>query len=80
MGKTLVVQGSSNLMQTLHAHDLIDEFRLMIFPVLLGKGKRLFEEGALPAAFKVTSSVTTSKGVVIACYERVGEVKTASFG
>lgn len=78
-GPTLLVQGSSNLIQALLANDLIDEFRLLIFPLVLGKGKRLFGTGTLPGAFKVTKSITSPSGVLIARYERAGDVKTGSF-
>ena len=74
-----MVQGSSNLIQTLLAHDLIDEFRLLIYPLVLGKGKRLFGEGTRPSAFKLTKSATSSSGVLIASYERAGDIKTGSF-
>jgi dihydrofolate reductase len=74
------VHGSGNLIQTLLRHDLVDEFWMKIFPVTLGKGKRLFGEGALPAAFTVTESKILPTGVVVANYKRAGEVKTGSFG
>jgi dihydrofolate reductase len=61
------------------ANDLIDEFRLIIFPLVLGKGKRLFGEGTLPGAFRLTKSRTSPNGVLIASYERAGDVKTGSF-
>ncbi len=76
-GPDLNVWGSGNLMQTLLKHDLVDTFWLMIYPITLGGGKRLFAEGTLPAAFKVTESVTTPKGVLIVTYERAGAVTTA---
>lgn len=69
-GTDLHVWGSGNLLQTLIKHDLVDVFWLMIYPITLGSGKRLFAEGAIPAAFKVTESTTTSKGVIIVNYER----------
>ena len=72
--------GSGNLIQTLLKNDLVDELWLKIFPVTLGKGKRLFAEGAIPAAFKLTSSKTSPSGVIVANYERSGEVKTGSMG
>ena len=78
-GSDLVVQGSSELLQTLLAADLVDEFRLMIFPVLLGRGKRLFGSGTIPLAFKVTRSHTSASGVVIATYARAGSLPTGSF-
>jgi dihydrofolate reductase len=77
-GPDLHVYGSANLVQTLLKHDLVDAFWLKIFPVTLGAGKRLFADGTIPAAFKVTESAVTSKGVVIANYERAGAVPTGS--
>lgn len=78
-GPTLLTQGSSELIQTLLASDLVDELRLLTFPLVLGKGKRLFGSRAAPAALKVTKSVISPNGVVIATYERAGEVTTGSF-
>lgn len=73
-GPDLNVWGSGQLVQTLMKHDLVDAFWLMIYPVTLGEGKRLFAGGAIPAAFKVTDSTVTSKGVMIVNYERAGAV------
>jgi dihydrofolate reductase len=78
-GPELQVHGSSNLIQTLLKHDLIDEFRLKIFPVAIGTGKRLFGEGTLPSGFKLLESKTSTAGVIIVTYERSGEIKTGSF-
>jgi dihydrofolate reductase len=78
-GPELQVHGSGNLMQMLLKHDLIDEFRLKIYPVTLGKGKRLFAEGTIPASFKLLDSKVSTNRVIIATYERAGEVKTGSF-
>jgi dihydrofolate reductase len=78
-GPRLLVQGSSSLLQTLLAHDLVDEFRLLIYPLVLGKGKRLFGDGTMPAAFKLTKSAVATSGVLIATYERAGDIKTGSF-
>lgn len=78
-GPILQVHGSGSLIQTLLADDLVDELWLKTFPVTLGKGKRLFAEGVRPAAFKLTNSVVTPSGVIMARYERDGEVKTGSF-
>lgn len=78
-GPNLQVHGSGNLIQTLLKHDLVDEFWLKIFPVTLGKGKRLFAEGAMPAAFNATESKLSPTGVIVANYVRAGEVKTGSF-
>lgn len=78
-GPMLQVHGSSVLIQTLLKNDLVDELWLKLFPVTLGKGKRLFGEGTIPAAFELTESKTSPKGVIIANYKRMGEVKTGSF-
>jgi dihydrofolate reductase len=78
-GPVLLTQGSSELIQTLLAADLVDELRLQIFPLVLGKGKRLFGDGAVPAAFRLTKSTTSPSGVVLASYERAGEVATGTF-
>ncbi len=78
-GPELQVHGSSKLIQTLLKNDLIDEFRLKIFPITLGAGKRLFAEGTMPAEFKLTDTKTSPKGVIVATYKRGGEVKTGSF-
>jgi dihydrofolate reductase len=77
-GPDLQVYGSANLVQTLMEHDLVDEFWLKIFPVTLGKGKRLFEKGTIPAAFKLTESKVTPSGVIFANFKRSGDVKTGS--
>jgi dihydrofolate reductase len=78
-GPELQVHGSSNLIQTLLKHNLIDELHLWIFPVAVGKGKRFFGEDANPSGFKLLESKTSSTGVIIATYERSGELKTGSF-
>jgi len=78
-GPMLQVQGSGNLIQTLLQNDLVDELWLKTYPVLLGKGKKLFAEGVKPAAFELIESKTTPKGVIFANYKRAGEVKTGSF-
>ncbi len=75
-GPDLHVYGSSNLLQTLMKHDLVDAFWLKIYPLTLGTGKRLFADGTIPAAFKVTDSQVSSKGVIIMNYERAGAVTT----
>jgi dihydrofolate reductase len=74
-GRDLHIWGSGNLLQTLMKHDLIDNFWLMIYPITLGQGKKLFAEGTIPAAFKVTESIVGSSGVILASYERDGDVK-----
>jgi dihydrofolate reductase len=78
-GLDLQVHGSSNLIQTLLQHDLIDEFWLKIFPVTLGMGKRLFDRGTLPAAFALVDAKSSPSGVMIANFKHAGEVKTGSF-
>jgi dihydrofolate reductase len=75
-GPDLHVMGSADLLQTLFKNDLVDELHLMIFPITLGQGKRLFAGGTIPAAFKVTESQISPNGVIIVNYERDGEVKT----
>ncbi|TGK04015.1 dihydrofolate reductase [Leptospira semungkisensis] len=78
-GPDLHVYGSANLVQTLMKHDLVDEFWLKIYPITLGSGKRLFVEGTIPAAFKVTESQVSPSGVIIANYKRAGDVQTGSY-
>jgi len=78
-GPPLQVHGSGNLIQTLLGHDLVDELWLKIFPITLGPGKRLFAEGAIPAAFKLIDSKVSPKGVIVADYQRAGVVETGSF-
>jgi dihydrofolate reductase len=78
-GPELQVHGSANLIQTLLEHGLIDEFRLWIFPLVLGKGKRLFDGGAVPAGLEVVSSQTSSTGVISAVYRSGAEIKYGSF-
>lgn len=75
-GPDLQVYGSSNLLQSLMEHDLVDEYWLKIFPITLGTGKRLFEKGTIPAAFKLFKSKVTPSGIFIGYYKRAGEVKT----
>jgi dihydrofolate reductase len=70
------VWGSGQLIQLLLKHDLVDELWLKIFPLTLGKGKKLFDNGAIPAAFKLIESTVTPSGVIAANYKRAGEVKT----
>jgi len=78
-GPDLQVHGSGNLIQTLLKHDLVDELWLKTFPITLGSGKRLFAEGSMPAAFKLTDSKVSPSGVIIANYKRAGVVTTGSF-
>ena len=77
-GSDLQVHGSANLIQTLLKHDLVDELWLKIFPITLGKGKRLFGEGTIPAAFTLREAKISPRGVIIASYERAGDVQTGS--
>ena len=77
-GPDLHVWGSGDLLQTLMKHDLVDAFWLMIYPVTLGSGKRLFAGGTIPAAFKVTESQVGSSGVIVANYERSGAIRTGT--
>lgn len=77
-GADIQIWGSSKLIQQLLKHDLVDELRLKIYPLILGEGKKLFENGAIPAAFTLTESHITSKGVIIASYKRAGEVRTGN--
>jgi dihydrofolate reductase len=77
-GPDLNVWGSGDLLQTLIRHDLVDAFWLMIYPITLGGGKRLFADGAIPAAFKVTESVVTPCGAIVVNYERAGGITTGS--
>ncbi len=77
-GPDLHLMGSANLLQTLFANDLVDGLELMIIPITLGTGKRLFQDGTIPAAFKVTRSQVSPNGIFIASYERDGDVKTGA--
>lgn len=78
-GPDLHVYGSANLLQTLMKHDLVDAFWLKIYPITLGSGKRLFADGTIPAAFKVTEAQVSPTGVIIVNYERAGAITTGSF-
>ncbi len=77
-GPDLHVWGSGNLLQTLIQHDLVDVFWLMIYPITLGAGKRLFASGTIPAAFKVTEGIVTPSGVIVVNYKRAGAITTGS--
>jgi dihydrofolate reductase len=79
-GADLKIWGSSKLVQLLLQHNLVDEFWLNIYPVVLGKGKRLFDNGAIPSAFELAESFITPKGVIMANYKKSGEVKTGTVG
>ncbi len=78
-GPELQVHGSGNLIQTLMANDLIDEYRLWVFPVVIGSGKRLFAEGTIPAALRLVDSTVSTTGVVIGTYVPAGKIVTGSF-
>jgi dihydrofolate reductase len=79
-GGELQVHGSAGLVQTLLREDLVDELRLIVFPVVLGEGKRMFGDGAIPGTWRLTSHAATSTGALIATYERAGEVTTGHMG
>ena len=79
-GSDIHVWGSSELIQLLLKNDLVDELRLRIFPLTLGKGKKILQSGTIPAAFTLSESIVTSKGVIIANYQRAGKVKTGNVG
>lgn len=79
-GRDLLIQGSGELIHALLAHDLIDRLTLLTFPIVLGRGKRLFDAGSQPRAWSLTDSEVTPAGVVVAAYERGSEVPTGSFG
>ncbi len=79
-GSDIQVWGSSKLIQLLLKNDLVDELRLKIHPLTLGKGKKLFDNGVIPAAFTLTDSSVTTTGVIMANYKRAGKVKTGTSG
>jgi dihydrofolate reductase len=79
-GGELQVHGSAGLIQTLLREDLVDELRLVVFPVVLGEGKRLFGDGASPRTWRLTTSSTTPSGALMAAYQRVGDVQTGAVG
>jgi dihydrofolate reductase len=79
-GPELQVHGSGTLVQTLMRHNLVDRYRLWVFPVLLGSGKRLFADGTVPSGLKLVDSKVSTTGVVIGTYEPAGEIVTGSFG
>jgi len=78
-GPELQVHGSANLIQSLLEHGLVDEFRLKIFPLVLGSGKRLFDSGTVPEGFELTASQVTPGGVIAATYRSGAEIKYGSF-
>jgi dihydrofolate reductase len=79
-GGEIQVHGSGNLIQTLVEHDLVDEFHLLVFPVLIGSGKRLFAEGTIPAGLKLVDTRTSSTGVLVSTYARDGKVAYGAMG
>jgi dihydrofolate reductase len=79
-GDEIQVHGSGGLVQTLFEHDLVDELHLLVFPVLLGSGKRLFGEGTIPAALKLVNTTPTATGVVISTYAREGKLEYGAMG
>ncbi len=79
-GSPIKVWGSGELVQLLLKNDLVDELWLKTYPLVLGKGKKLFDEGAIPAAFKLIESTVTPSGVIVANYKRAGKVKTGTIG
>jgi dihydrofolate reductase len=78
-GPELQVHGSGNLIQTLLRHNLVDQYRLWVFPVVIGSGKRLFAEGTVPSGLKLVDSKTSTTGVVMGTYEPAGGIVTGSF-
>jgi dihydrofolate reductase len=78
-GPELQVHGSANLIQTLLQHNLVDRFRLLVFPVVIGTGKRLFSDGTIPSGLKLRGSTVSPSGVVMGTYEPAGELVTGSF-
>jgi dihydrofolate reductase len=78
-GLEIQVHGSPGLIQTLLKHDLVDEFRMWIFPVVIGTGKRFFGDGTIPAGLKLVNSKVTKTGVTVNTYERAGDIKPGSF-
>jgi dihydrofolate reductase len=78
-GPDLLVQGSSDLLQTLWKHALVDEFSVLIFPLVLGRGKRLFGDGATPAGLKLLASKSYPTGVIVAKYQPAGAVEIGDF-
>ena len=78
-GPEIQVHGSPGLIQTLLQHDLMDEYRMWIFPVVIGTGKRFFGDGAIPAGLELVNSRTTKTGVTVNTYERAGGIDPGSF-
>jgi dihydrofolate reductase len=80
VGGEIQVHGSGELIQTLVGHDLVDEFHLLVFPVLIGSGKRLFAEGTVPSGLKLVGTTALSTGVLVSTYERDGKVEYGAMG
>jgi dihydrofolate reductase len=78
-GPELQVHGSANLIQTLLRHDLVDQYRLWVFPLVIGSGKRLFSDGTIPSGLKLVNSKVSSTGVVMGTWEPAGEIAIGSF-
>jgi dihydrofolate reductase len=78
-GPELQVNGSGNLIQTLMRHNLVDQYRLWVFPLVIGSGKRLFSDGTIPSALRLVDSKVSTTGVMIGTYEPAGEIVTGSF-
>ena len=79
-GPELQVHGSANLIQTLLAHNLVDQFRLWVFPVVIGSGKRLFADGTVPSGLRLVDHKVSTTGVVMGTWEPAGEIVTGTFG
>lgn len=77
-GPELQVHGSANLLQTLLRHNLVDRYRLLVFPLVIGSGKRLFSEGTIPSGLKLVDSKVSTTGVMMGTYEPAGEIVTGS--
>jgi dihydrofolate reductase len=80
VGGEIQVHGSGELIQTLLEHDLVDEFHLLVFPVLIGSGKRLFAGGTIPSGLKLVDTTTSGTGVLISTYEQDGKVEHGAMG
>ena len=78
-GPELQVHGSGNLIQTLMRHDLVDQYRLWVFPVVIGSGKRLFADGTIPSALRLVDSKVSTTGVVMGTYVPAGDIVTGTF-
>ncbi len=79
-GGSIKVWGSATLVQLLLEHDLVDEFALLIYPIVLGKGKKLFKDSATPSGFTLAESTVTPSGVIAVSYKKAGKVKTGTIG